>query len=250
MITLYDLPSRFEDPNPTYSPFVGRVKLALQHKGLPFTTHWIEYSEITAKAKEIGAPPTSIRPDGSPLYTVPFIFDSETNLAVSDSFLIVKYLDHTYPKSGPTLIPAGTDVLQNLFALDTAMAPLLPLYTFLRASIFHKLSPSMQEAYVKLGPPFDTQAHLKLGKEELKELWTQMEAALGRIDGAMGERNTLVAEKQPTFADAALGANLHLIELVVGTNSEEWTAITSTWHNGRWGKYLSWLESYGQIDTI
>ncbi|KAJ4475009.1 hypothetical protein J3R30DRAFT_635127 [Lentinula aciculospora] len=242
MITLYDLPSSFDDPNPiTYSPFVLRVKFALQHKGIPFTTHRVTYSEIASKAQAIGAPPTDVQPDGTPLYTIPFIYDSETNTAIADSFLIAKYLDRTYPNSGSTLLPEGTEILQHLFASNTVMMPFVPLYNFLRVSIYEKMDAIMQAAYVEHYQSFDIQQ--KFEEEEMKQMWVQTEVGLGKLDQVMGENNAFVKE-EPTFADDALGANLRLIKFVIGEESKEWTAISSMWHNGRWGKYLDWLENY------
>ncbi|KIK56333.1 hypothetical protein GYMLUDRAFT_247854 [Collybiopsis luxurians FD-317 M1] len=240
MITLYDLPTLSGDPSS--SPFAVRIRFALRIKNLPFTTRFVEYNEIAAAAKEIGAPPTGVRQDGSPKYTVPMIYDSETKTAVADSLLIAKYLDRTYPDSGPTLVPDDTEILQNFFASDTSFTFLTPLYPLLRVGVFRKISPSMQKQYVNIGPPFDP--HEKFDEKEMAEKWAQVEATLRKMDGVMGSRDTLGKAKEPTFADTALGANLLLIRYVVGADSPEWKALM-LWHNGRWGKYLDWLENYG-----
>ena len=231
----------------------------MQHKGIPFITqcvncgecrsHFlvniffkIQVGEIQAKAEEIGAPPTRIRPDGTPQYTLPFIFDSATNMAVADSFFIAKYLDDTYPVSGPKLLPDETEILQRFFASDTSITPMTSLALPDRIKVYHKLSPSMQVDYLKIGFPFDPNE--KLEEREVAEMWAQAETALGKIDVIMGKRETLVREKEPTFADEELGATLLVIKLVMGADSKEWELLSSKWHGGRWGKYLKWLENY------
>ena len=79
---------------------------------------WVEYPDVEPLCKKIGAAPTGTKgADGSPLYTLPTIYDPNTKTAVSDSSKIVRYLDATYPSSGPTLLPAELDALQAQGAL-------------------------------------------------------------------------------------------------------------------------------------
>ncbi|KIK56334.1 hypothetical protein GYMLUDRAFT_47099 [Collybiopsis luxurians FD-317 M1] len=240
MITLYDLPTT--SGGPASSPFVVRIRFALRIKNLPFTTRFVEYDEIAAAAKEIGAPPTGVHQDGSPKYTVPMIYDSETKTAVADSLLIAKYLDRTYPNFGPILAPDDTEILQNLFSSEISLSILVPLIPLIRVGIFHKISPSMQKQYLKVGSPFDPDE--KFDQKEMAEKWAQVEATLRKMDGVMGSKDTLGKAKEPIFADTALAASLLLIKFVVGADSPEWKALM-LWHNGRWGKYLDWLENYG-----
>ena len=70
--------------------------------------------------RNIGAAPTTKKPDGSPFYTLPVIVDPSRRapgggpMVVSDSYAIAEYLDDAYPRPGP-LFPEGTKALQNLF---------------------------------------------------------------------------------------------------------------------------------------
>ncbi|KAF8507359.1 hypothetical protein JB92DRAFT_2961196, partial [Gautieria morchelliformis] len=119
IITLYDVPSDFSGK--AWSPN-GSEQYALNYKGVPYKTVWIEYPEIEPTMRSIGAAPTKKNPDGSPWYTILVIVDSSRTATsggptvVSDSFHIAEYLDETYstPSTGP-LFPPGTKALQQLF---------------------------------------------------------------------------------------------------------------------------------------
>ncbi|KIP07685.1 hypothetical protein PHLGIDRAFT_70589, partial [Phlebiopsis gigantea 11061_1 CR5-6] len=107
-IVLYDIPSKDKQP---VSPNTWKVRYALNYKGLPHTTEWIEYPDIEDTLRALDAPHTSTWPDGRPYYTLPMIFDPNTQRRVVDSAAIAKYLDTAYPAT-PALFPAGTDALQ------------------------------------------------------------------------------------------------------------------------------------------
>ncbi|KAK0435617.1 hypothetical protein EV421DRAFT_1681489, partial [Armillaria borealis] len=58
----------------------------------------IELPDTEVLTKNIGASPTSAKPDGvSPFYTIPIIQDDSTGAVVSDSAAIAGYLDKIYP---------------------------------------------------------------------------------------------------------------------------------------------------------
>ncbi|TFK22709.1 hypothetical protein FA15DRAFT_688229 [Coprinopsis marcescibilis] len=104
MITFYDIKVNSTDPAFTVSPFCWQARLCLNYKQLPYHTIYALYSNVTAFAKKHGIPPTGVKPDGSPSYTLPAIHDSKTNATVSDSFKIARYLDETYPDT-PAFFP-------------------------------------------------------------------------------------------------------------------------------------------------
>ncbi|KAG7441188.1 uncharacterized protein BT62DRAFT_997372 [Guyanagaster necrorhizus] len=86
-------------------------RYALNLKNLPYKTVYVELPDVKALAKEIGAP-TSTKPDGvSPFYTISITQDDPIGAVVSDSVVVIAYLDKAYPSSGPVLIPAGTMIL-------------------------------------------------------------------------------------------------------------------------------------------
>ncbi|KAK0457983.1 uncharacterized protein EV420DRAFT_1643337 [Desarmillaria tabescens] len=103
----------------------------MAYENLKFQVVWVELPNVEALAIRIGAPPTGVKPDGkSPFYTIPIIQDPSTGAVVSESAAIAEYLDKTYPTSGPTLIPAGTKVLQLAFrdAVAESFVPTRPFF--------------------------------------------------------------------------------------------------------------------------
>ena len=86
-------------------------------KKLEFTTEWVELPDIEVLYHTHGIPASSTRLDGSPYYTLPLIHDLSTGAFVSESLVIAKYLDATYPDT-PRLLPLGGDesfVLHKVF---------------------------------------------------------------------------------------------------------------------------------------
>jgi glutathione S-transferase len=80
---------------------------------LEWSGHLVDSSRLLAGlCKKIGAEHTSLKGD-QPHYTLPVIYDPNTNTAVSDSYNIAKYLDEHYPDT-PTAIPRGTEVFQAM----------------------------------------------------------------------------------------------------------------------------------------
>ena len=64
-------------------------RYALNIKGLPYTTQWVEYPDIERVCKQIGASPAEKKPDNPSQdhYTLPVIQDPNTGRVVSDSMV-------------------------------------------------------------------------------------------------------------------------------------------------------------------
>ncbi|KAL0961286.1 hypothetical protein HGRIS_006246 [Hohenbuehelia grisea] len=67
VITLYDLATTLK-PDQAWSGNTLRARFALNYKGLPFKTVYVEFPDIEKVCKKIGAAPTSLKPNGDPLY--------------------------------------------------------------------------------------------------------------------------------------------------------------------------------------
>ena len=112
----------------------------MNFKGIPYKTEWVEFPDIEAVVKKQGGAPTGKKPDGSPFYTLPMIFDPSTKTVVTESSNIAKYLDKTYSNT-PQLFPAGTTALQTVF-LDTVVPGILgPLARLIIVRLTERLSP-------------------------------------------------------------------------------------------------------------
>ncbi|PPQ86767.1 hypothetical protein CVT25_012412 [Psilocybe cyanescens] len=66
---------------------------------LPYTpAEWVETSDIKALYEKLGVIPSK-KPDRSPHYTHPMIYDPSTDKYSPDSLAIAVYLDAQYPES-------------------------------------------------------------------------------------------------------------------------------------------------------
>ncbi|KAJ6601183.1 hypothetical protein DFH09DRAFT_1127066 [Mycena vulgaris] len=243
LITLYDIPSTV--PGKTFSPNTAKARYALNFKGLPYQTVWLEYLDIEPLCKKIGAKPTN---DGTVPYTLPVIHDPSTGSVVSDSIEIARYLDATYPDL-PRLIPAGTTALHYAFT-DAHAATLNPLYTYALPATLPLLNP-VSHAY------FRRTREALFGGQRLEDvsptgaahvaMWAKLKDGLGQIDGWMsknGAGSRYFVGDTMSYADITIGGYLRWARLVLGR--EKWEEIL-TWHGGRWAALMSDLEKY---DTI
>ncbi|ORZ21217.1 hypothetical protein BCR42DRAFT_407101 [Absidia repens] len=104
-IKLYDIGSRL-DPQPS-SPNTLKARIALNIKGIPYETEWLDFFEIHSVIPNVTK--TGKKP------TLPVIVDMKNqDCAVQDSWEIVKYLDLSYPDT-PTLINKDNEGLEFFF---------------------------------------------------------------------------------------------------------------------------------------
>ncbi|RMZ86430.1 hypothetical protein DV736_g6342, partial [Chaetothyriales sp. CBS 134916] len=91
-IVLYDIPSR--DPNKSWSLNPWKSRLALNYKGVPYKTQWVEYPDIAPTLKALGVKPN---PEGSFAdYTSPAV-KLPSGQAIQDSWPIAHELERLYP---------------------------------------------------------------------------------------------------------------------------------------------------------
>ncbi|KAL0571112.1 hypothetical protein V5O48_010844 [Marasmius crinis-equi] len=249
-IHFYDIPSQLKVN--AFSPNTWRIRYALNYKKVPYHTIWVEYPEIAPACKKIGAPPTGKKPDGSPAYTVPFIYDPNTDKAISDSINIIQYLENTYPSPPErSLIPPGTWPLQLAF-IDAILKPtsLLPLFQFTiprTATILNEASVThFREARkARFGGRDLTEVDPK-GEERVTE-WKKVENGFGVINTWMKDQkgNFLMGDRL-IFADLTLVVFVRWIRDVFGEDSEEWRSAKG-WHSGRWERLINELEQYAKV---
>ena len=221
----------------------------MNYKGLPYRTEWVEYPDIADVSKKYGVAPTGIRGDGSPRYTLPMIYDPNTESAIAESAEIGKYLDATYP-STPKLFQDHTHALQCGF-VDSILGPqvVMPLAMNVNPEAI-SLSPRSLD-YIQKGiiatfgktyPDVGNEGHWKLAEE-----------TLGKIKGWMtmngpGKEN-LITGDVIGFADFQLAATFIWAKAVYGEDSAQWARICR-WHDGMWVRYLAQFEKYMAVDNI
>ncbi|KAG2136182.1 hypothetical protein BD769DRAFT_1626939 [Suillus cothurnatus] len=232
-IIFYDIPSTLSVK--AWSPNTWKTRYALNIKGVAYKTEWVEYPDIEALAKKIGAPPTSTNADGSPLYTLPMINDPNTGKVVADSFLIAEYLDATYPRWNYLAGVIGG--LGSIFLHQLAISCYI-------------LNPS-SEKYFRA----TREANYGRKIEEFSPAGAQREAdwaktkeGLVAVDGWLSKNGggKFVMGDNITYADGILGGWMTWIKITNGENSAAWKDFAS-WNGGRWGTYITNLQPFATV---
>lgn len=217
-------------------------------KDIPFKTEYVEYPDIESVCKKIGAKPTGAKADGTPFYTLPVIYDSNTKTVVEDSLNIAKYLDKTYPNT-PRLFPHNTHVLQTAF-LDASRVPVMKhLFPIVVLPIYNNLNPVSAEYFRKT-------REAALGKaledvfpagEEGEKLWKEVEEGHNKIASWFKDSSgPFVMGDIVSYADIELASRLMTVKILLGEDSEGWVRI-KRWNGGRWVEHLKAMEKYENL---
>ena len=219
-------------------------RFTLAYKGIPFVSEWWDFDKIEPKSKELGIAPTGKKPDNSPRYTLPAIYDPATKKYISDSILIAEYLDKEYPNT-PRLFPDGTLALQHAYgtAFSTRFGAVGPLIQDLVIKI---LSPSGEKhirarVRERFGKAIE---ETSLKGDARKEQWEKARANLSIVDGWIQKSGgTFFGGDRPIFIDFETAGWIFFLRTVLGEDSDEWQQFL-TWDNGRWSKFVSAVEQY------
>lgn len=221
-------------------------RFTLNYKGLPYKTEWVEYPDIERVSRERGGGPTGVHPDGRPRYSLPMIYDPNTNTTVSDSAQIAKYLDKAYPET-PVLFPEGTHAMQTAI-LDVLFRDInLPVLLLIPCAYF-RLSPASEEYVRKAQFAMFGKTERPGGEEEWKVPEDGFRKVQAWLSANGAGKDMLFAGDTICFADIQLAAILVWLKLVCGEGSEEWTRICG-WHDGKWSAFLAQFEPYMQADN-
>ncbi|KAG5652519.1 hypothetical protein H0H81_004750 [Sphagnurus paluster] len=242
-ITFYDIPCKVTDKS--WSPNTWKTRYSLNFKRLPFDTTWVEFPDIPAVSKKIGALPTSAKA-GAPHHTLPAIHDPSTGSTIADSVLIAEYLDATYPDT-PKLFPPGTRALQLAF-IDAFMLRLRPIQEFVMLPIYNILNPASEGFFRStreetFGRTLEQIAPTGAAGEEQ---WAKLKEGLGVVHGWLEKGKAdgpFVLGQEPAFVDFFLASYIQWLKVIWGEDSVEWKDISS-WHDGRWVALVKALEKY------
>lgn len=231
-----------------HANFHWNHRLILNYKGLKFETTFIEYPDIEPVAKELGALPTWVKPDGSSLYTVPFIHDLSTGTVVSDSINIAEYLDKTYPNTPKLFVPGPEFIsLHRSFQYAWDMSMSMDFWNFTTAFTPLILNPRSAEFFTaareeSIGKSLE---ELRGTPETRKEVLAKAEKSLARVSKWYRDEHTIfLVGDGLTYADFILAGELTYIHRVLATEPE-WEALAAM-NGGRWGKLLQEVEQYEQ----
>ncbi|KAF8628763.1 hypothetical protein AX15_003736 [Amanita polypyramis BW_CC] len=240
-IIFYDIPSKL--PGNVWSPNTQKTRFTLNYKRIPFTTVWWEFDEIESKAKETGIPPTGKKQDGSPLYTIPAIYDPATKKYIADSVLIAEYLDEQYPNT-PRLIPDGTLALQHAYitALFTKLGAALPLVPYATVKIMNPSSAKfLRNRFEADGKTVEEKV---LKGDELKGQWAKVKESFGDVAGWIKKsEGPFLGGDKPIFADFETAGWLFFLRAILGKDDGLWQDFL-TWNDGVLGKFVGAVEQY------
>ncbi|KAI0079504.1 hypothetical protein K474DRAFT_1639689 [Panus rudis PR-1116 ss-1] len=245
-IIFYDIPGK----RGPWSPNTWIVRYVLNYKGVAYKTEWVEYPDIEALCKKIGAKPTDKKPDGRDHYTLPVIYDPSTKAAVENSIDIIRYLDKTYPNT-PPLFPKGTHALQTAFYDAFASTVMLKLFRVVIAQSAQQMNePSEKYFRATREPIFGKLEDVAPPGEVGEQRWKEAEEAFGKLaewldaNSKAGETGIFVTGETFTYADALIASRLVWARVVL--DAEKWARITS-WQGGRWEKLLQAVQKYETV---
>ena len=237
-------------------------RLILNYKRLPYRTCWVEFPDVEQTLRAINAPPTSIRPDGRHVYTLPAILDpihvsSSTYHDASSSHsqphpvvlthanTIAEYLEHTYPAR--PVVPEGTRALQTLFVhyvAENFVQPPLPIMVPLS---HQRLPPHVQHHFRVRVDDYGVAGAQQAQKRE--EQWAAVQAQFTFLAGIL-EKNAgdgdgdVVMGHELTYADFAVCSVLLWIEKVAP--HEGWARVRE-WDGGRWWRLWERCKEYMDV---
>ncbi|KAI0786196.1 hypothetical protein C8Q75DRAFT_808602 [Abortiporus biennis] len=241
-----------------WSPNTWNTRYALNIKGIPYRTEWVEYPDIEPTCKEIDAAPTGTWPDGRPQYTFPVIRDPNTKLTISDSDNIIEYLEKQYPDNGPSpsLIPKGSLGLILGFREGFTTILELPIYSLVALATSKYLNPKSEE-YFRRTRDFGKELEdvvpggLSSGTECSEKVWKSVQDGLDTLalwydkNEAEGKGLYLYGNSV-SYADVLVAGRLIWIRVVLGDKSKEWGRVKS-FNGGRWESFLNNFEKYHTI---
>jgi glutathione S-transferase len=243
-ITFFDIPSA--TPENGWSPNTWKARYALNFKGIPYKTEWIEYPDIEAHCKKLGILPTSKNPDGSPHYTLPAIHDPSTGIYVSDSMLIAEYLEKTYPDT-PSLFPHNTVGLQSTFfpAFESNLDALWQFSLPATCSILN--APSAEYFRRTREAHFGKTMEDLFPKGEVGVVeWAKVQEGYTKTASWFAKTGPFMMGDTPSWADFVVASYTLWSRIIWGEDSQQWKDITS-WNGGRWKTLMESLKKYETV---
>ncbi|KAF9479946.1 hypothetical protein BDN70DRAFT_912988 [Pholiota conissans] len=246
-IILWDIPSTVGPWSPntwkiSQNAIIFGISLriyALNLKGIPYKTEWIEYPDIASHCQKLGIAPTAIKRDGTPYYSLPAIYDPSTNLHIADSIAIVDYLEKQYPSS-PTVFPHNTAGISIDFeqALDEKLDD---LWKFVIPAIHKILNPASQGFY-------RTTREKRYHNKKLEDVAPKLESEEGRAEWAKVEkgfagRGPFLLGERVSWADFVVGGHLLWFKAAWGDDDRKWKDVMA-WQGGVWKTLSEALQAY------
>ncbi|KAJ7599499.1 hypothetical protein C8J56DRAFT_815929, partial [Mycena floridula] len=237
LITLFDIVGNSSLP---WCPNVWRVRFILNYKRLSYHTIWVEIQDVEATLRAMGAAPSCVRSDGTPLYTLPAIVDAKHNLKpISNANDIAEYLESAYPAR--PVFPTGSRALQALFVhyiREVFMKPLLPIMILI--PLTHQRVPECSPEHclgtMRSGP--HREHAWALVKDQFDRLAAILDKNVGDGDGICCFGDEL------SYADFVLCSILVWIEQMAPLDG--WVRVRE-WNGGRWTRLRERCSDYVNV---
>lgn len=221
-------------------------RFLLNYKRLHYRTFWLELHDVERELTRIGAPPSAIRSDGSPIYTLPVLVDPARNPAkpkiLSSPNKIADYLESAYPAR--PIFPEGSRAMQAMFVhyiQEVFVKPLLPIMVPMS---HHRL-------------PDQTQAHFRGGQgpagtlvgPQREQAWLAVQEQFNFLAKIMDKNNidgdgVVSMGHEVTYADFAIVSILIWIEQMAAHDG--WARVR-TWNGGRWNRLWDRCREYMDV---
>ncbi|KAI5209939.1 hypothetical protein E4T39_00544 [Aureobasidium subglaciale] len=256
-IDFYDIAFKQPREKTCSAPNPWKTRLALNFKGLPYTTTWVRRRAGLPAGRQFG--------DGSDYYTLPFITDANTGEAIGDSFYIAEYLQKTYPDLSSDLFPEQK--LDYVFKPDQpSPVPLSDIrggkhdnYAQFNMSVdgvfsahvilmlqCMLLEPAGEQVFVKRAGVDSFDAFACVGEQRAQVL-VSFEEKLEDLAKVFtkDESGPFVLGTTANYADLIVGGWLRMASKCLP--STEWEALRN-WHGGVFGRLHDALDRYAQTD--
>lgn len=271
-IVFYDIAFRPPVTANNCAPNPWKSRYALNFKGVPYSTSWVELPDISKVRQAVGAPASRKFANGTDYYTLPMLTDPTTNSIVGDSFDIAVHLQKTYPDSGAgDLFPAQK--LDYIFSHDLALfAPLTKrdesssdtLGEYARFNTHVDAAFSAHVLLMAHGFPFDPATadvsraefvrrsgvgswdDLTVRGEEREKLKSSFRDVLADLAVLFERDNSgpFLLGEQASYADLIVGGWLRMMRHTLP--EKEWEE-TRAWHGGVFGRLHDALEKYAEV---
>ncbi|KAJ7930870.1 hypothetical protein B0H13DRAFT_1594964 [Mycena leptocephala] len=248
VITLYDSPGTRAQ---TWVPNIWRIRFILNYKRLRYHTVWVEFPDVEATLRSIGAPPSATRADGKPIYSLPVIVDPTRNPKsphiLSNTTAIAEYLETSYPAR--PVFPDGSRALQTLFVhyiQEVFAKPLLPIMVPLTHNRLPERTQTHFHGALRAATPI---LHPLPPGPQREQAWAIVKAQFDCLalilDKNIGDGDGVVVQgHQVSYADFALCAMLLWIEQMAPHDG--WSRVRD-WNGGRWAKLRYKCKDYMDV---
>ena len=267
-IVLYDVAFARPYEENTSAPNPWKARYALNFKGVPYSTQWVQMPDITKVRRSLGIPACRKFADGTDFYTLPIVTDSKTAAVAGDSFDIANYLQNTYPDAGAgDLFPSqqldyvcpGDSLVPLSEQNDSVHADYARFNT--NVDMAFSVHAQLMATGMRWDPAFEDEIKAEFLRRSGMKSWDDMAIdgeARDKLKGSLRDAlRDLAAMLQrdatgpfmlgatPSYADIIVGAWLRMMSKTVPEG--EWEEV-QTWHDGVFGKLHAALQQrFGDV---